>query len=35
MDRKLFTLREALKVSFTFMSKNYFTAKKLTRKRRK
>ena len=35
MNRKLITLREALKVFYTFMSRNYFTAKKLTTKHRK
>ena len=35
MNRKLFMLRRALKVSYTFMSRNFFPAKKLTRKHRK
>ena len=32
MNRKLFTLSYALKVSYFVMSRNYFTAKKLSRK---
>ena len=35
MNRKLITLREALKVFHTFTSRNYFTAEKLTTKHRK
>ena len=32
IDIKLFTLHEAVKVSYTFMIKSHFTAKKLTKK---
>ena len=35
MDIKPFTLLQALKVSYSFMSRKYFTAKKPTRKHRK